>query len=101
MKRKQKWGHMAYGLDAIYRHDVQPTVSQNTAHAIVGEFVFLAASLILARVGVAGDLDTRRRRGEVLMSSLKRRCGLTTGRGLYSSCSTGRRDFVNTSSGRL
>jgi len=20
MKRKQKWGHMAYGLDAIYRH---------------------------------------------------------------------------------
>ena len=80
-----------------------PTVSQNTYRAFVGEFVFLAASLVLVRVGVVrvGDLDVRCRRGKALICSLKSRCGLTTGGGLYSSCSTGRRDFVKASSGRL
>ena len=79
------------------------TVGLNTCHAFVGVSVFLAASLVLLRFGVVrvGDLGVRRRRGKAFISSLKRRCGLTTGGGLYSSCSTGRRDFVKASSGRL
>jgi hypothetical protein len=90
-------------LRYLYIDTTMPPVGQSTYQVFVGEFVFLAASLVLIRVGVVcvGDLGARRRRATALVSSLKRRCGLTTGGGLYSSCSTGRRDFLNASSGRL
>ena len=101
-KERKKTSHM--DLKYLYIDTVMPpTMGQNADHAFVGEFVFLAASLVLARVGViwVGDFDARRRRPKALISSLKRRCGLTTGGGLYSSCSTGRREFTKASSGRL
>lgn len=94
----------AYRLKIPYIDTTMPpTVCQNTYHVFVGEIDFLAASLVLLRVGViwVGDLDARRRRANAFVSSLKRRCGLITGGGLYSSCSTGRRDFLKASSGRL
>jgi len=43
----------AYGFEIPYIDTTMlPTVGQNTYHALVGEFVFLAASLVLVRVGL-------------------------------------------------